>query len=149
MQLSKIIKRVRQQPVFSDRRGDTIIEVLIAIGIVSLVLTSAYALTNRNAQSAQKTQEQGQAQKLIESQIELMRGYDSVINDDDCLSGDPTLHTLSGDACKNIFAASSGAAYTLRITRPDSIHEPTLYKIKATWDALGGQTGNVTMYYRR
>jgi type II secretory pathway pseudopilin PulG len=145
--LNRLIQRTKQHRVFSDVRGDTIIEVLIAIGIVSLVLTSAYALTNRNAQSAQKTQEQGQAQKLVESQIELMRGYSGTISNGDCLlvSDTGVVTTASGAPCANIAAASSGATYKLTIETTNG----QLYKLTATWDALGGQTGNVTMYYRR
>ena len=142
--LNRSLRRLQRYGGALDARGDTIIEVFIAIGIVSLVLTSAYAVTNRNTQIAQKIQEQGQAQKLVERQIELLRDFDGSISDSECLSDDPP-QAISGDACKNITAGGSGATYTLSIiNKGDSV-----YAVSATWDVLGGQQANVTMYYRR
>lgn len=140
--LDKLMSKVRQRRISSDVRGDTIIEVLIAIGIVSLALTSAYAVTNRNAQASQKIQEQGQAQKLVEGQIELLRGYSGTIPANGCMLSGTTAG--SGTACQGITAASSGAKYKLSINLAVDT-----YTVSATWDALGGQQGNVTMYYRR
>lgn len=140
------MRNVRKLFKWSEQRGDTIIEVLIAISIVSLVLTSGYAATNRNAQVAQKIQEQGQAQKLVERQIEFLRTFTGTIHDGDCLlSSDTGVTAISGAPCDQMTAEGSGATYKLSITDKGS----SLYQIVATWDALGGQTGNVTMYYRR
>lgn len=141
------MRRLTKISIRSNHRGDTIIEVLIAIGIVSLVLTSAYVTTNRNAQVSQKIQEQGQAQKLAERQIELLRGFNGTVPPDGgCLVATGGVASLvSGEACQNLAAASSGASYTLSI-KPIAADT---YKVSADWDALGGQTANVTMYYRR
>jgi prepilin-type N-terminal cleavage/methylation domain-containing protein len=68
--------------------GDTIVEVLIAIAVVSLVLTSAYMVTNKNAQTMQAVQERTQAQKLVERQIELIRAADSVPTTTFCFTDD-------------------------------------------------------------
>lgn len=147
--LSTHIITRKLQCLHSNKKGDTIIEVLIAIGIVSLVLVSAYAVTNRNAQATQKIQEQGQAQKLVERQLELMRGFSGAISQDGCLVVNAgAVNAVSGVACK-MTADGSGASYTLAIKRPNPSAEPMLYSVSATWDALGGQTANVTMYYRR
>lgn len=138
------MRNVKKLFQWSEQRGDTIVEVLIAISIVSLILTSAYAVTNRNAQVAQKIQEQGQAQKLVEREIELLRTYDGTIPAGWCLVSDGSgVTATSGAPCDQMTAEGSGATYKLTITGSSS------YQITATWDALGGQTGNVTMYYRR
>jgi len=145
------MRSITRLSVWADRRGDTIIEVLIAIGIVSLVLTSAYAVTNRNAQASQKIQEQGQAQKIVESQIELLRSYSnpSGIPPNGCLTADgDTIIAVGVDSCKNFQADGSGATYVLSINKLVAPAVET-YKVTAVWDALGGQSGNVTMYYRR
>lgn len=145
-----------------NQRGDTIVEVLIAIGIVSLVLTTAYNMSNRNKQTMQNTREQTQAQKLVEGQIELLREQEnpsnmsdkcfvrvaSTASEDDEGGGGFESQSTSGDNCvvdANGYQAVdgySGAKYSLSIKYSSSV-----YTIKATWDKLGGGTGNVTMYY--
>lgn len=61
--------------------GDTIVEVLIAIAIISAVLGSAYAITNRNVENSQQAQEHSQALKVAESQLEQLRSYANAGND--------------------------------------------------------------------
>ncbi len=61
--------------LFKNSKGDTIVEVLISIGIISLVLTISYALANRNSAYIRQSQERGEAQKLSERQLEMLRNY--------------------------------------------------------------------------
>jgi type II secretory pathway pseudopilin PulG len=61
--------------LYRKQGGDTIVEVLIAIAVVSAVLGSAYAITNRNVQNSRQTQEHGQALKAAESQLELLKSF--------------------------------------------------------------------------
>ena len=121
-------------------RGDTIIEVLIAIGIVSLVLTSAYALTNRNIQISQEVQEQAYAQKLVERQVELLRAAPIKPTMDGCFntSGLP----VSGPACQ---VTNGGASYTLLV---HPLASASQYSVQAIWQTLDGKTANVTVYYQ-
>lgn len=142
-----------------NQRGDTIVEVLIAIGIVSLVLTTAYNMSNRNRQTMQNTREQTQAQKLVEGQIELLREQENPSNmSNKCFvriageggdTEDLEPRSTSDNQClvdANGYQAASdysGAKYSLSINYSSS----NVYTIKATWDKLGGGTGNVTMYY--
>lgn len=60
-------KRLRLRKLGSH--GDTIVEVLIATAIASLVLVSAYAITTRNTRATQDVQENSYAQKLVEQQV--------------------------------------------------------------------------------
>ena len=125
--------------VHNTERGDTIIEVLIAIGIVSLVLTSAYALTNRNIQVSQEVQEQAYAQKLVEGQVELLRAAATKPAADGCFNASGAL--VNGTACK---ITNGGATYTL-LVHPSSA---TQYSVQANWTTLDGKSANVTVYYR-
>ncbi len=64
------------RPTFSRKLGeggDTIVEVLIAIAVVSMVLGGAYATTNRSLQASRSAQEQGVALRLVESQLEQLK----------------------------------------------------------------------------
>jgi prepilin-type N-terminal cleavage/methylation domain-containing protein len=64
MQLSKL-----------TQRGDTIVEVLIAIAVIGAVLGGAYSLVNANVKSNQLAQERSVAVKVAESQLEQLRAY--------------------------------------------------------------------------
>lgn len=71
------IKRLKNIKRFtlSESKGDTIVEVLISIAIMSLVLSISYALSNRNTAFVRQSQEKSEAQKLSERQLELLRNY--------------------------------------------------------------------------
>lgn len=75
-------------------KGDTIIEILLSIAVLSMVLSVSYGLANRSSQANRQAQERGEAQKLAEEQLELLRGTVSLDNpwEDQCFntSGVPT-----------------------------------------------------------
>lgn len=130
--------------------GDTIVEVLIAISIVSLVLTSAYIVTNKNAQTMRTIQERTQAQKLVERQIEFLRASSTVPTTEFCFADDQG--TITSDVSQCYFSQegeSSTDTTELRyhVSAKPNTPSPHTYKVTATWDKLGGGTGNVTMYY--
>lgn len=144
------MRRLNMRQQRSRQAGDTIVEVLIAISIVSLVLTSAYMVTNKNSQTMQAVQEKTQAQKLVERQIELLRAASSVPATTFCFTDDQVTTTSDLNQC--VFDQSgavsgdpSDVRYHLSIA-PNTPSSDT-YEIKATWDRLGGGTGNVTMSY--
>ncbi len=55
------------------QKGDTIVEVLIAIAVVSLVLGGAYSIANRSLASVRQAQEHAEALKIAESQVEKLK----------------------------------------------------------------------------
>lgn len=67
MHIPIILRRSRHE------RGDTMVEVLIAIAVVSLILGGAYVTTNRSLQATRAAQERSIALKLAESQIERIK----------------------------------------------------------------------------
>ena len=69
------IKRLTNCHQRTDRqRGDTIVEVLIAVTVVSMVLGGAYVTTNKSLLATRASQEQSGALKLSESQLEQLKG---------------------------------------------------------------------------
>lgn len=131
--------------------GDTIVEVLIAIAIISLVLTAAYATTNRNTIATQNNEEHIQAQHLVEAQIEALRAQNGINATGECFNGADEVGT-----CNAFTAAGSGATYTLKVEGPTGLVTPTdgterTYTVTATWTSLGAQTdnnSNISMIYR-
>lgn len=53
-----------------NNTGDTIVEVLIAVAVLSLVLTSSFALANRSALMTRQAAERGEASKVAQTEIE-------------------------------------------------------------------------------
>jgi type II secretory pathway pseudopilin PulG len=135
------------------------IEVMIAIAIVSLVLTAAYAITNRNTSAIQANQERLQAQRLVESQIEALYSATKLTAPSTCFdsAGVPG----SGTSCVRSGLSNSGATYTISVT-PPLVNSPApcgkadmsgagSYTVCAYWSGLGDTKtngSNVTMYYR-
>lgn len=58
-----------------SQRGDTIVEVLISIAVITAALSAAYVLVNSSTRNNQAAQERSTAVKAAESQLELLRSY--------------------------------------------------------------------------
>lgn len=56
-----------------NQTGDTIVEVLVAITVVSAMLGVAFVTVNRASNNARQAQERGVATKLLESQVERLK----------------------------------------------------------------------------
>lgn len=61
------------------QRGETIIEVLLSIAVMSLVLAGSYTLANRSLLATRQSQERSEALKITESQIESFKYYLSTV----------------------------------------------------------------------
>lgn len=57
--------------------GDTIVEVLIAIAVIGVVLSGAFVAINRDSNTSLQVQERSQAIKLVETQLERLKGVAS------------------------------------------------------------------------
>lgn len=63
-----------------NQAGDTIVEVLVAIAVVSAVLGTAYSITNRSTRTNQQSQEHSKALKVAETQLENLRAWSQTDN---------------------------------------------------------------------
>lgn len=61
--------------IMKNQRGDTIVEVLISVAVLSLVLTTTFALANRNSQANRQAAERGEALKIAQSEMERLKFY--------------------------------------------------------------------------
>lgn len=124
--------------MWHSQRGDTIVEVLIAVSIASLVLASAYAVTNRNVLAIQQAQEQAYGQKIVQQQVEYLRAAPGLATSPGCYTAPSTYSTAPAD-CD---IPHGGATYALQIS-PGATNA-----VKATWDSLGGASASIVVYYR-
>jgi prepilin-type N-terminal cleavage/methylation domain-containing protein len=133
----------------SNQRGDTIIEVLIAVAIISLILAASYGIVNRNIATNQDTQEHSQGQQIVQRQIELLRAGTQASTlafiDGGCFSGgsfinDSAACSLKADGVTG--GCTDEPCYHLSITVNDGI-----YTVTAKWFSVRGDTSRITMEY--
>lgn len=139
-------------------RGDTIVEVLISIAVVSFVLGGAYVTTNKSLTSTRASEERSNAVKLVESQAELLKGMVTTAAGADTINNAPSKFCITG---ATTVASSSSVACKLDSTGTPTGTEPvynvsieenavtSVFTIKNQWNSVQ-QDGKdqVEMVYR-
>ncbi|MDB5185917.1 MAG: hypothetical protein JWL85_440 [Candidatus Saccharibacteria bacterium] len=130
------------------QRGDTIVEVLIAIAVISLILGGAYASSRKSLQTTRSSQERGEVTKYVEQQVELLKS--AVKNPSSnvftmpgsfCLDSNLIAQGASNAICRK---SGPGSGYALSITRNAST-----FTVTGTWDKIDGSGSNqVQIVYR-
>jgi Tfp pilus assembly protein PilV len=147
-----------------QQRGDTIVEVLICILIVSMILTGAYVTTNRSTTGVRDAQEHAEGLKLVQSQLEQIR-QDANAADPSVFDGpdgtafcmvDGQVVSASGPTAaqcvqdRGAQPTTDQPAYKLAATRQDcsvgvQCHQ---FTVKAEWDSVtaNGKATEQIMY---
>ncbi len=79
-------------------RGDTLVEVMIAIIIVASVIGGAYVVSNKSLQTTRGSQERQNALKVAESQVEQLKSLIAVNSASIFGGGAPATFCLGSDA---------------------------------------------------
>jgi Tfp pilus assembly protein PilV len=143
------------------QKGDTIVEVLIAVAVVSAVLVGAFTIANRSSVQIRAAQERSEAQKLASSAIESLKARTTAanalaLNKAYCIdlthqaTSSGTLKPLAAeqDTDYNASCRSVGTAvpYYISVTHVDNNGS---FVIHARWDRVGGgDRQDVTYNYR-
>ena len=135
-----------------NQRGDTIVEVLISIAVVSLVLAAAYVTTNHSLLSTRDAQERGNGLKLVESQLEQLKSLASTnpdqifnISPPFCITPSNTTLSATNAAC-TITVSGGQPQYKLSIDRNDV---SGVFTVTNQWDNIrGDSTDQIQMKYR-
>jgi prepilin-type N-terminal cleavage/methylation domain-containing protein len=144
---------IREYSKRRGQRGDTLVEVMIAIVIVSTVIGGAYSVSNRSLQQTRGSQERSNALKLGESQIEQLKSliaadptkvFGASVPTQFCLGSIATgiqVYDFTNPAQKiNCSVNSSGTpatvqpVYTLNLTRTGNN-----FKLSETWTDVSGR----------
>lgn len=160
---------------FRRERGDTIIEVLIAITVASAVLGYTYSTMNRNLLATRASQERTEATKLAQGQIELLKSLrnsgNTEINDGTyCLNGVTRIAFPGGSTipatlpddftrnypseCKNIGVSATGSPTTgfyniAIVASKDTKTNIVTCNVYIRWYSVKGQgQDQVVMAYR-
>lgn len=148
-----------------NQRGDTIIEVLIAITVVSAVLGSAYAIVNRTVNNSQQAKEHSQALKVAEEQLERLRSSPNkarafTTTHAFCLADpqtnpEPVKDINTTTPVDSASLPTTAAAYTTPECKVSSRYlvgitrnTDNTFKVYITWDGATGGTDLVNLSYR-
>lgn len=135
-----------------NQRGDTIVEVLISIAVISLILGGAYVTTNNSLRAERGAQERTDASKLVESQIEALKnladtGNTAMFNTSGfCITDGATISTSvsTNNTCKFNATGSNNnttqPVYYINITR-----NVNTFTITNTWDSIENSGGKDTV----
>ena len=152
-----MFKKLRQ-----NTRGDTIVEVLISLAILTMVLGGAYYTANQSFRNDRDAQEHSEALTIAQTQVESLR---ILILGNKTLSGNPCI--VNGNSSSSCQVASNDTSsfnikcptsapycYTVNITDEGSVKVGsistllTTYKVNVSWPALSGGKDQVSLYYR-
>ena len=133
-------------------RGDTILEVLIAIAVVSSILGSVFVLANRTAQNSRQAQEHQEALKYASSQIELLNEYlrqsggDRPTGSSFCMQ-QAVLAPLdyTGEAPAQCQYDNGAYDYSFKVSY-DATNK--VYIVTVTWPGATGSVDSVALAYR-
>ena len=128
------------KPLHQSGRGDTIVEVMIAMTILSFALTTSFSTVNRSMQSARNSQEHSEALQYLNSQVELARADSSdnglYATGSFCMDTTALRVTYLNPAC----TAGTEGFYKLSITyaaAPSNGLNQDVFTFTVTWPGVG------------
>jgi prepilin-type N-terminal cleavage/methylation domain-containing protein len=141
------------------QRGDTIVEVLIAITIVSMILGGAYVTSHNSLDATQDAQEHANALQLAQGQIELLRAQattgDPIFTTTTpfCVADNGSIQTTASECTADSSGGTSAIAsqniYLEQvINRTGSGIGPYTFTVQTTWPGLQNKVDRVQLIYR-
>jgi type II secretory pathway pseudopilin PulG len=142
--------------------GDTIVEVLLAIAVTSVVLAGAYVAVDRSMKATRSAQERGEAIKVAEAQIERLKYLnfnnsttDIYQNGPFCITSTLTVRLITdvSNDSDDPGGCRSSERYIASITRDAS---SGTHQIRVLWKNVSGKNtvsaypgfDEIKMYYR-
>ena len=146
-------------------RGDTIVEVLLAMGILAAVLGGGYVTANRAQLANQAAQERSEALKVVESQVE---GLKSFIASSKTLPAAGTVFCIKQDFSDAEAITAPGNPFAESLETATLPYQPAdcggigpanrynialrdiggTYELLVRWERIGNGWDQLNMYYR-
>lgn len=127
---------------FRRQNGDTLVEIMLAIAIVGMVLGASYATATRALRTGRFAQEQTEALKLAESQLEKVK-YIATTNPAPGTAND----VFNANAGQNIFCIDDNFAKVLT-TSPSCSNISGIYKVAITYTSAESLFNAVVTWQR-
>ena len=156
----------KQFRLLTHQKGDTIVEVLIAVVVLTSVLGVVYSTMNRNLGVTRNNQERTEASKVTQGQIEALKGLSKSTtgiadlaargNGPFCVNSGVVVTSLNGalpraNLNSEIFTEYPPCVSTFfhYVIRQDST-DPSgkTYIVTTRWDAFSKGRSEIKMYYR-
>lgn len=143
-------------------RGDTVVEVLISIAVVSFILGGAFVLTNRSLQGTRQAQERLNGIKLVESQLEQLKNLAATNSSAIFGSAPPSFCINQAGAVVvsslNPSGVASNTSCRVGVDGNPTTNEPVFnlnvsrtantFTVKSVWNNTQGGQDNVEMKYK-
>jgi|SRR5665647_870839 len=134
-------------------RGDTIVEVMVAIMVISSVLVSGFVLTNKTTRGVRDSEEHAQAAQLLQGQLERLRGVApstsyAVLPAYFCFKYDGSLTTLTGPTDYGCNMSTFYSFVVAKGASPSLPGDTTKFVLKAQWDGVTGNKAGETYVYK-
>lgn len=133
---------------YTNQRGDTIVEVLVSVAILSIVLGTAYVTSSHSLRTGtdagSRNQAVGYAQDQVERIKSLARGGGTVPTDPRfCFNPDGSVRSLSGaERCE-----ITGTPYFV-VVEYDSAPTRQVYTVTVRWESADGREDQMVLHYR-
>lgn len=137
--------------LLSDHRGDTIIEVVIAIVIVSMVLTGAYVSSSASLDLITSAQQHTDAVGVAQNQVEDLRAkIADVVGSGLAATGVTFCFDSNNSPATYAAGICTISGYTAKITSLGNSNGVGTYgfRINVSWSSSTGDIGQVTINYR-
>jgi Tfp pilus assembly protein PilV len=142
--------------------GDTIVEVMLAVTIVGMVIAASYSIASRALNAGRYAQEQTEALKLAETQVEKLKFKASQFREGDTVAGTIYDSSVSGrefciDDTASLnkvlksdvsYAGQCASGLYTSLVSYDPTSGVDLYKVTVSWDGPDGQPAVVQVSYR-
>jgi prepilin-type N-terminal cleavage/methylation domain-containing protein len=152
---------IRPKRAYGLQRGDTIIEVLICVLIISMILAGAYTTVQRSAVGIRNSQEHAEVLKLLQSQVEQLRNNSAsttstifTVNLPFCMADGVAVSTTLQPGAAKCDQDSGGKPnttepiYHMSIKRATSTGGGVLFSVRADWASVTNTPAQTTIFYR-
>ncbi|MCA9342582.1 hypothetical protein KC950_01020 [Candidatus Saccharibacteria bacterium] len=97
-------------------RGDTIVEVMIALAVLGFIIVGAYSIASRSLNATRIAQERGEATKIAEGQLEAIRDYFRTDRTKDEIKHDGYLGIANNDTATEFSLPASESGFCVVYT---------------------------------
>ena len=134
------IPRTRKQA------GDTIVEVLICIGIVGVVITGAFVVAGKSTATVQDSNERSKAELHLQTQVELLKQYLGAPG-----ATAPNISLAKSCMENNVVQASectiADGGATFKVSFSPLAAGSNTYRFEIKWDNVSGGTSQMSYVY--
>lgn len=143
----------RQHRTHQRQRGDTIVEVMIAIAVISSVLAGAFYMTNHSTRAVRDSEEHAQALQLLQGQLEQLRAAAPTTTWGNlpryfCFTSTNVIKSLASATTYDCPASNYYSFVIIKPTAAPAAGETGLFTLKVQWDSVLSKKGNESLVYK-